>query len=392
MRSNNRLDGAKKTFIRGCEYFSLVPDFVEQVLSSKPPPEWAAAFGGGQRGGRAASYLAISMARRCYAERNYIEGERLALAAAQKVVTDELPSYRDAWVTVLSGIDDQLADAAGPERTEFAKRLHDLALAAIDDLQFRYARAEAPSHHQMDASDSVVGFLLKAENTLGIAVSPLAADLERRLNNRAIRKHIGAAQPFFDKHSKEIIKLWHTQREAWFRKRYEEKFKKPAPEEFMEKMPKNSHSTAAWRIKPYISRLFEPCDYEDFHVDMEALYRQQAGLPAKGEGWVSQTYLAKCVKEVLVGYEVILEATPKWLGRQRLDIFVPALNLAIEYQGEQHYFALEHWGGEQGLRDREIIDKAKRDACQQAGVRLIEWNYKTPISIQSVQAAIEEAS
>jgi len=329
------------------------------------------------------------MARRCYAEGNYIEGERLALAVAQEVATDEPPSYRDAWVAALSGIDQQLAEAAGPQRTAFAKQLHELTLAAIDDLQFRYAQAEAPSQHQANAIDSVVSFLLKAENTLGIAVSPLAADLERRLRNKAIRKGVGAARPFFSKHREGILDLWHKRREEWFRKRYEEKFGKPAPEKFMEKMPEHSHSSSAWRIKPDIGRLFEPADYEEFHADMEALYRQQAGLPAKGEGWVSQTHLAKCVKEVLVGYEVILEATPKWLGRQRLDIFVPALNLAIEYQGEQHYFALEHWGGEQGLKDRQIMDKAKRDACQEAGVRLIEWNYKTPISVESVQAAIE---
>ncbi len=122
---------------------------------------------------------------------------------------------------------------------------------------------------------------------------------------------------------------------------------------------------------------------------MRALYRQRQGLPAKGEGWVSETYLAKCVEKVLSGRQVIREARAKWLGQQRLDVFVPDLKLAIEYQGEQHYFPLEHWGGEQGLEDRQAMDKAKREACSKAGITLIEWSYKTPITEETVQAALK---
>ena len=53
------------------------------------------------------------------------------------------------------------------------------------------------------------------------------------------------------------------------------------------------------------------------------------------------------------------------------SVFVPALKLAIEYQGEQHYLPLEHWGGEQGLKDRQAMDKTKRLACQEADIRLL---------------------
>jgi len=141
-------------------------------------------------------------------------------------------------------------------------------------------------------------------------------------------------------------------------------------------------------MKDEVRRIFDPRDHRDFRADMERLYRQQQGLPAKGEGWLQQTYLAKCVRGVLAGCEIVLEARPRWLGRQRLDMFVPTLNLAIEYQGEQHYLPLDHLGAEQGLKDRQALDKAKREACERAGVHLVEWHYRTPISVKSVRAAL----
>jgi hypothetical protein len=50
-----------------------------------------------------------------------------------------------------------------------------------------------------------------------------------------------------------------------------------------------------------------------------------------------------------------------------LDLYVHDLNLALEYQGEQHYKPL-HWVSEIAVQKQR--DEEKRLACQQVSVRL----------------------
>jgi hypothetical protein len=295
-------------------------------------------------------------------------------------------------VAGLTGIDHQLAEASVADQPILARLLQELSLAAVCDLDARFATQDRLPASQNQELDCVVSFSLKAERTLDIPLSKLSQDLDRRIRNREIREESRTALPFLQEHRLRITKLWREQREQWFRKRYEVKTGKPAPDEFIVKNPVMVGASrtvpSGWQMKDEVRRIFDPRDHRDFRADMERLYRQQQGLPAKGEGWLQQTYLAKCVRGVLAGYEIVLEARPRWLGHQRLDMFVPTLNLAIEYQGEQHYLPLDHLGAEQGLRDRQALDKAKREACERAGVHLIEWHYLTPISVKSVRAAL----
>lgn len=52
-----------------------------------------------------------------------------------------------------------------------------------------------------------------------------------------------------------------------------------------------------------------------------------------------------------------------------LDIFIPSLNLAFEYQGEQHFHETNH---ATSLEQIQMHDKEKRNACEQAKITLIE--------------------
>ena len=55
-----------------------------------------------------------------------------------------------------------------------------------------------------------------------------------------------------------------------------------------------------------------------------------------------------------VGY--VSQARFPGIGRMRFDFFVPSKQLLIEYDGRQHFFPVESWGGECGLiacRDRD---------------------------------------
>lgn len=79
-------------------------------------------------------------------------------------------------------------------------------------------------------------------------------------------------------------------------------------------------------------------------------------------------------------YEIIREASPQWLNKQRFDIFIPKLNLAIEYQGEQHFKAVKLFGGEEGLKKTQERDKIKMMKSKQNKVTIIYFTYQENIS------------
>jgi hypothetical protein len=81
---------------------------------------------------------------------------------------------------------------------------------------------------------------------------------------------------------------------------------------------------------------------------------------------------------VFDGYKVHHEARPKWLGRQHLDIYVPALYLAIERQGQQHYAPVEFFGGKAKFQRNVEMDQRKRTLCEENGIKLIEVRYDEP--------------
>jgi hypothetical protein len=59
-----------------------------------------------------------------------------------------------------------------------------------------------------------------------------------------------------------------------------------------------------------------------------------------------------------------------------LDIYVPSLQLAFEYQGEQHYRETSLYGSPEEQKERDLT---KRGICRDAGIFLIEipywWNF-----------------
>ena len=104
----------------------------------------------------------------------------------------------------------------------------------------------------------------------------------------------------------------------------------------------------------------------------ENVLRIEKGLPRVGEGWVSETHLFYQLKEALAEYHVQQYARPSWLGRQHLDIYIPDLSIAVEFQGEQHDRLIEFFGGQEAFEQNQKRDKKKRNACKKNGVTLIE--------------------
>ena len=73
--------------------------------------------------------------------------------------------------------------------------------------------------------------------------------------------------------------------------------------------------------------------------------------------------------------DTLYQYRPAWLGRQSLDLYIPSLNTAIEYQGIQHFHPVDFFGGEEDLLARQELDEQKRKLCEENNVRLIEWPY-----------------
>lgn len=103
----------------------------------------------------------------------------------------------------------------------------------------------------------------------------------------------------------------------------------------------------------------------------EDLYRETIGMPKVGEGWISETELFYKISDFFKDDEVIHHASPKWLGRQHLDIYFPKLNIGIEYQGAQHYEPIEFFGGQEAFEKTLERDKRKKQLCEKHKCHLI---------------------
>ncbi len=103
----------------------------------------------------------------------------------------------------------------------------------------------------------------------------------------------------------------------------------------------------------------------------EDLYREAIGMPKVGEGWISETELYYKISDSFKELQVIHHASPKWLGRQHLDIFIPKYKIGIEYQGAQHYKPIDFFGGQDAFEKNIMRDLKKKQICEKHGCKLI---------------------
>ena len=102
--------------------------------------------------------------------------------------------------------------------------------------------------------------------------------------------------------------------------------------------------------------------------------------------WKHELTLFRAVRKMHP--DTLYQYRPEWLGRQSLDLYIPSLRTAIEYQGIQHYIPVEFFGGEEALNQRQELDRQKRELCEENGVRLIEWPYDMDPSDKNVEKAL----
>lgn len=104
--------------------------------------------------------------------------------------------------------------------------------------------------------------------------------------------------------------------------------------------------------------------------------------------WKSEYSLYELVKKKYP--TTIYQYRTQWLGRQSLDIFIPELLTAIEYQGVQHFKPVEIFGGKEHFEIQQRLDEQKRILCKSNNVHLIEWKYDEPISSLMLKNKLSE--
>jgi hypothetical protein len=109
----------------------------------------------------------------------------------------------------------------------------------------------------------------------------------------------------------------------------------------------------------------------DIAREAENRVRYRLGIPRVGEGWVSETKLYYEIKQAFPNEDVLQHASPLWLGKQHLDIFLPAHKVAIEYQGTQHDRPVDYFGGQNAFEQTQKRDELKRRLCARNGIALI---------------------
>jgi len=74
----------------------------------------------------------------------------------------------------------------------------------------------------------------------------------------------------------------------------------------------------------------------------------------------------------------------------RFDFFIPSLNAAIEYDGEQHFRPVEQWGGEKSFKKTIERDTLKNEFCKINNIYLLRIPYTSSTVSKEVYSFINE--
>ena len=110
--------------------------------------------------------------------------------------------------------------------------------------------------------------------------------------------------------------------------------------------------------------------------------------------WKTEELVYKLIKKMYKEYNVIYQHRPFFLhtekgGQMSYDIFISGLNIAIEYQGKQHFEPVDFFGGEEGYKKTFERDKLKRKLSEENGVKLIYINYWEDVTMELIRSKIE---
>lgn len=132
---------------------------------------------------------------------------------------------------------------------------------------------------------------------------------------------------------------------------------------------------------------------QQFMRDFENNLRSKMKLPNIGESWLSETELFVLIKNAFPNTTVLHQGCPIWLKRQKFDIYIPEYNIAIEYQGIQHFKPVDFFGGVEGYKKTVERDNRKKQLCEENNCTLIyvEKGYNQREILHKIEKEIHKA-
>lgn len=110
-------------------------------------------------------------------------------------------------------------------------------------------------------------------------------------------------------------------------------------------------------------------------------FKQLAGTHLSGSGCPAcstlknQKLLIENLNNSFPNLKFSWEVSPKWLGKQRFDIYCEKYNFAVEYDGEVHYEVIDHFGGEENFKRVQDRDSLKNKKCIENKCTLFRVKY-----------------
>ncbi len=102
--------------------------------------------------------------------------------------------------------------------------------------------------------------------------------------------------------------------------------------------------------------------------------------------------LLKIVQELYPYQRVELEHNVAERGALFLDIFLPRLKIAFEFDGEQHFQYIEHFhGSRDGFVRAKKRDVEKDELCKTRGITLVRVAYNEEMTKTLIHDKIDEA-
>ena len=115
------------------------------------------------------------------------------------------------------------------------------------------------------------------------------------------------------------------------------------------------------------------------------------GIPETGRGWGFGSHALRPREGTLSGRRPPVAPIPSWASSP-WTFTCHRSRLAIEYQGQQHFDAVDLFGGEEGLAATKMHDSRKRALLATEGVRLFEWRYDLPVTAENVDKVLSGSS
>ena len=110
--------------------------------------------------------------------------------------------------------------------------------------------------------------------------------------------------------------------------------------------------------------------------------------------WINEELVLKLTKKLYKDYTIIYQYKPFFLhssfgGQMSYDIFIQELNVAIEYQGKQHFEPVYFFGGEDSFEKVKIRDEEKRKLSAEHGIKLVYINFDEVITSELIRIRVE---